>query len=90
MTAKMMQSLALNYIKGESEQKEVKNIMGGRVLNYPARAVYEEGLDNGRIEGKIEGKNEISNDGLSIVKMDGISDKEKLELLEKMFLENKQ
>ena len=59
MSRKVLERITANY---DSVKKGVREIMGGRVLDYETKRIYNagkaEGIAEGKIEGKIEGETE--------------------------------
>ena len=55
MSKKILENIAAKY---QNIQKEVKEIMGGRVLDYESRSIFYDGIARGRIEGEEQGKRE--------------------------------
>ena len=53
MTNKTAWHLAKNY---ETVRKGVKDIMGGKILEYEAKTILNRGRAEGREEGRLEGK----------------------------------
>ena len=53
MTRKVVEKITAKY---ENVRKEVTSVMGGKVLEYEAKAILQSGIRQGKIEGKIEGK----------------------------------
>ena len=53
MTNKTAWHLAKNY---ETVRKGVKDIMGGKVLEYEAKTILNRGREEGRLAGRAEGK----------------------------------
>lgn len=53
MSGKVVDNLAQKY---EYVREGVKSVMGGKVLEYEAKQILNEGKKEGRIEGKKEGK----------------------------------
>lgn len=51
MSNKVLESIARNY---EHIREGVKSVMGGKVLDYEAKTIWNEGKMEGKIEGKIE------------------------------------
>ena len=55
MSKKVLENIAAKY---HNIQKEVKEIMGGRVLDYEGRSIFYDGVARGRIEGEEHGRRE--------------------------------
>lgn len=55
MSNKVVDNLARKY---ENVRKGVKSVMGGKILEYEAKQILNEGKNEGKIEGKIEGRME--------------------------------
>lgn len=55
MSKKVLETIAAKY---NNIQKEVKEIMGGRVLDYEGRSIFYDGVARGRIEGEEQGRRE--------------------------------
>ncbi|MCD8216775.1 MAG: hypothetical protein LUD01_01810 [Clostridiales bacterium] len=53
MSANVVENLAAKY---DRVREGVKSVMGGKVLNYEAKTIYQEGVDKGMREGKREGE----------------------------------
>ena len=53
MSRKVVEKITVKY---ENVRKEVTSIMGGKVLEYEAKTILQNGIKKGKIEGKIEGK----------------------------------
>ena len=53
MSRKVVEKIAAKY---ENVRKEVTSVMGGKVLEYEAKAILQSGIKQGKIEGKIEGR----------------------------------
>ncbi|MBR2209433.1 MAG: hypothetical protein IJ859_11550, partial [Synergistaceae bacterium] len=51
MSKKVLENIAVKY---SNVQKEVKEVMGGKVLDYEGRNIFYEGLAQGRSEGRTE------------------------------------
>ncbi|MBQ9595090.1 MAG: hypothetical protein IJR35_04455 [Synergistaceae bacterium] len=52
MSKKVLENIAAKY---NNIEKEVKGIMGGRVLNYEGQSIFYEGIAQGRAEGRLQG-----------------------------------
>lgn len=61
MSGKVLEHLANNY---QNVKEGVKSVMGGKVLEYEAKTIRNEGISQGRIETYIE----LLNDGLITLK----------------------
>ena len=55
MSRKVLEHIAANY---DAVKKGVQEIMGGRVLDYETKRIYNAGKADGVTEGKIEGETE--------------------------------
>ncbi|MCD7956990.1 MAG: hypothetical protein LUG93_14830 [Lachnospiraceae bacterium] len=53
MTHTVLKKLAAKY---ENIRKGVQSVMGGKVLEYESKTIYQEGLQKGRQEGRQEGE----------------------------------
>ena len=53
MSRKVVEKITAKY---ENVRKEVTSIMGGKVLEYEAKAILQSGIKQGKIEGRIEEK----------------------------------
>ena len=51
MSKKVLENIAVKY---DNIQKEVKDIMGGRVLDYEGRSIFYDGVERGRQEEKFD------------------------------------
>ena len=60
MSGKVVDNLAQKY---EYVREGVKSVMGGKVLEYEAKQILNEGKKEGRIEGKKEGRIEGKKEG---------------------------
>ena len=78
MTRKVVEKITAKY---ENVRKEVASVMGGKVLEYEAKAILQSGIRQGKIEGKIEGKLEGKIEGRIEGKIEGKIDSI-MELLE--------
>ena len=56
MTDKVARNLASGY---EKVREGVKDVMGGRILEYEAKRIREEGLERGLEQGLEKGRHEI-------------------------------
>ena len=59
--------------KYSNVQKEVKKIMGGKVLDYEGRSIFYEGIEQGRSEGRLEGRTEALNAAIDFMRSNGMS-----------------
>lgn len=76
MSDKVLKHIARKY---ENVREGVKDVMGGRVLDYEAKRIKNEGIREGREEGIVEGRAEgIVETGIDF----GLSDNEILEKLQ--------
>lgn len=53
MTAKVVENLARNY---ENVRKGVKDVMGGKILDYEAKRILNAGITEGEARGKAQGE----------------------------------
>ena len=51
MSRKVVEKIAAKY---ENVRKEVTSVMGGKVLEYEAKTILQNGIKKGKIEGKID------------------------------------
>ncbi len=80
MSDKVLVHIARRY---ENVREGVKQVMGGRVLDYEAKRIKNEGIIEGRAEGREEGRAEGKAEGIVETGMDlGLSDKEILNRLQ--------
>lgn len=56
MSNKVLEHIAMKY---ENVREGVKSVMGGKVLDYEAKRIKNEGKLEGRLEGRQEGKLEL-------------------------------
>ena len=78
MSKKVLENIAFKY---SNIQKEVKEVMGGKVLEYEGRNIFYEGLEQGRSEGirlgrsegRLEGRTEALNAAIDFMRSNGIS-----------------
>ena len=76
MSGKVLENIAQKY---DNVREGVKQVMGGRVLDYEAKRIKNEGREEGREEGIVEGKAAgIVETGVDF----GLSDKEILDKLQ--------
>jgi len=66
MSKKVLENIAIKY---SNVQKEVKKIMGGKVLDYEGRNIFYEGIEQGR----SEGRSETLNAAIDFMRSNGIS-----------------
>ena len=71
MSKKVLENIAAKY---QNIQKEVKEIMGGRVLDYEGRSIFYDGVARGRIEGEEQGRREEKLDTARRLRNAGMSD----------------
>ena len=71
MSKKVLENIAAKY---NNIQKEVKEIMGGRVLDYEGRSIFYDGVARGRIEGEERGRREEKFDTARRLRNAGMSD----------------
>lgn len=64
-----MEHIALKY---DAVRKGVREVMGGRVLEYEAKTIKREGIAEGRERGIAEGRENGIRDTVSILKNLGI------------------
>ena len=62
MSKKVLENIAVKY---SNVQKEVKKIMGGKILDYEGRNIFYEGVEQGRNEGIAVGRSETLNAALN-------------------------
>ena len=80
MSNKVLMHIARKY---ENVREGVKQVMGGRVLDYEAKRIKNEGREEGRAEGREEGIVEGKAAGIVETGVDvGLSDKEILDKLQ--------
>ena len=84
MANKVLVHIARKY---ENVREGVKQVMGGRVLDYEAKRIKNEGREEGRAEGRAEGREEgiVEGKAAGIVETGvdfGLSDKEILDKLQ--------
>lgn len=60
MSGKVLENIALKY---RNVKEGVKSVMGGRILDYEAKRIKAEGLQEGREEGREEGRKEGRKEG---------------------------
>lgn len=53
MSRKVVEKITAKY---ENVRKEVTSVMGGKVLEYEAKTILQDGIRKGKAEGKAEGK----------------------------------
>lgn len=80
MSNKVVEHLAKKY---ENVREVVKSVMGGKVLDYEAKRIKNEGRREGKLEGRLEILFDLVNDKLLFVK-DAAS---RAELTEEVFQE---
>ena len=87
MSKKVLENIAFKH---RNVQKEVKEIMGGKVLEYEGRNIFYEGIEQGRSEGielgrsegielgrsegRSEGRTETLNAAIDFMRSNGMSD----------------
>ena len=71
MSKKVLENIAVKY---DNIQKEVKDIMGGRVLDYEGRSIFYDGVARGRIEGEEHGRREEKFDTARRLREMGMND----------------
>ena len=78
----------LGYVPVKEVQEGIGDIMGGKVLEYEAKTIYNKGVDAGRVEGLAAGKQETNDAAMeAIIKMqkEGISSEDIVKELLKRF-----
>ena len=73
MSKKVLENIAAKY---NNIQKEVKEIMGGRVLDYEGRSIFYDGIKQGRIEGEERGRSETLDAAIAFMQKQGISNEQ--------------
>lgn len=73
MSKKVLENIAAKY---KNIQKEVKEIMGGRVLDYEGRSIFYDGIKQGRIEGEERGRSETLDAAIAFMQKQGISNEQ--------------
>ena len=71
MSGKVVDNLAQKY---EYVREGVKSVMGGKVLEYEAKQILNEGKKEGRIEGKKEGRIEQAKETAQVLKRMGMGE----------------
>ena len=62
MSKKVLENIAAKY---QNIQKEVKEIMGGRVLDYEGRNIFYEGIERGKREANVETAKRLRKAGMT-------------------------
>ena len=62
MSKKILENIAAKY---QNIQKEVKKIMGGRVLDYEGRNIFYEGIERGKHEANVETAKRLREAGMN-------------------------
>ncbi len=70
MSKKVLENIAFKY---SNVQKEVKEVMGGKVLEYEGRNIFYEGLEQGRSEGMEQGRSETLNAAIDFMRSNGMT-----------------
>ena len=88
MSKKVLENIAVKY---SNVQKEVKKIMGGKILDYEGRSIFYEGVEQGRNEGiavgRSEGRSETLNAAIEFMRSSGMSN-EKINNFRNSMLKN--
>ena len=71
MSKKVLENIAAKY---QNIQKEVKEIMGGRVLDYEGRSIFYDGVAVGEERGEARGRREEKFDTARRLRNAGMSD----------------
>ena len=75
MSKKVLENIATKY---DNIQKEVKEIMGGRILDYEGRSIFYDGVaigeERGRREEKLDTARRLRNAGMSDVQIHQFTD----------------
>ena len=70
MSNKVLEKIAVKYGK---VMEGVKSIMGGKVLEYEAKTILNQGRAEGRVEGRAEGKLEKAKEMAAELYKNGVS-----------------
>ena len=62
MSKKVLENIAAKY---QNLQKEVKEIMSGRILDYEGRNIFYEGIELGKCEANVETAKRLRKDGMT-------------------------
>jgi len=73
MSKKVLENIAVKY---NNVQKEVKEIMGGKVLDYEGRNIFYEGIERGRYEGIEQGRSETLNAAINFMRSNGMTNEQ--------------
>ena len=70
MSKKVLENIAVKY---SNVQKEVKKIMGGKILDYEGRNIFYDGVSVGEERGKERGRFETMNAAIEFMRSNGMS-----------------
>ena len=84
MSKKVLENIAFKY---SNVQKEVKEVMGGKILDYEGRSIFYEGVEQGRNEGIAVGRSETLNAAIEFMRSSGMSN-EKINNFRNSMLKN--